>query len=378
MKKENWIGLGIYLLVFAVAIVYGLTVLRTHFDYSTFNDSGWIYALYIVVTIVSGILITGLLQEFGHFLGAKVGGYKILSWCFLYFTIYKDGEKTKVGFRSYDGLTGETKIIPNYEKKEQPNPYPYLLYGSIFNSAWIAGCLVIFFTYKNETGFNSDLAYYFLTMGLIALFSTLYNIIPVKLDSNNDGYRLFIMKKDVAAFNQSLLAENNVEGVEVPEQSKQEDVSKFIPEVILKKAYEDMNNGLFDEADKALDELLENEKSIPKRMFDEIKCQKLFLTVLARDIEVAKKYYDELPFSFKKDLSNSSDLPSIRAYMLSSALIENSKSECLLALSKVVKAYKNTPTSRRELEASLYNKALDKIIDAHPKWEEIPNYRIVL
>lgn len=378
MKKENIIGLIIYLVVFAAAIIYGFTVLRTHFDNSSFNESVLYYALYILVTVLTGVFATALFQEFGHFLGAKIGGYKVISWCMLYFTIFRENDKTKVRFKSYEGLTGETKIIPNYEKKQKPNPYPYLLYGSVFNLAWIAGCITMFVTYSKETGFNSDLAYFFLTCGIIALFSILYNIFPAKLDSINDGYRLIKAAKGVDAFNESLLAENNIviEGKENKETSIEES-NKFIPEVTLQKTYEFMVEDKFGDADKLLDELLSNENELTKKMANEVNTQKIFVKIMSEPLEVVKEFYDkEVPFSLRKELSNSSDLPSIRTYMLTSSILEGSKSECLLALGKVVKAYKNTPSNKRAIEAALYNKALDKIIAAHPKWEEIPNYKL--
>ena len=156
MKKENIIGILIYLLVFAVAIIYGFTVLQTHYAHSGIKTV-FLYAVYIIVSVLIGVFASGLLNELGHLLGAKTGGYRIMSWCLFYFTIYlnKDG-KHKAKFANFDGLTGETKIVPNYEKKENPNPYPYLLYGTVFNVAWIAACIFLFFTFKDNKGFDSD------------------------------------------------------------------------------------------------------------------------------------------------------------------------------------------------------------------------------
>ena len=134
MKKENIISVVVYLLVFAVAIVYGFTVLQTHFTYSSIKQV-WMYAIYIIVSVLGGVFATGLLQEFGHFLGARVGGYKITFWSLFYFTFYREKEKMKFGFKNFDGLTGETRIIPNYEKKENPNPYPFILYKNSFKSS---------------------------------------------------------------------------------------------------------------------------------------------------------------------------------------------------------------------------------------------------
>ena len=147
MKKENVFSLFMYLAIFALAVVYGLTVLQTHFKYSAMN-AVWQYAVYIIGCIVAGILISAFLFEFGHFLGAKIGGYKIVKMTILYLSFYLENGKRKFGFRKFDGLTGETLIVPNYEKKEKPNPYPYLWYGAFFNFAWFVGTLVCFFYFS--------------------------------------------------------------------------------------------------------------------------------------------------------------------------------------------------------------------------------------
>ena len=78
MKKESIVSILIYLLVFAVAIIYGFTVLQTHFANSSFKEV-WMYALYIVVSVIAGVFASGLLTEMGHLLGAKAGGYKVVS-----------------------------------------------------------------------------------------------------------------------------------------------------------------------------------------------------------------------------------------------------------------------------------------------------------
>ena len=147
MKKENVIGLIIYLFIFAFAVVYGLTVLQTHYQNSAMTEI-WQYAIYIIGCIVVGVLVSALLFELGHAVGAKVGGYKIVKFTMLYFSIYKNKEKWKVGFKTFDGLTGETIVIPNYEKKESPNPIPYLIYGPIFNLAWFVGAFFLFVYFK--------------------------------------------------------------------------------------------------------------------------------------------------------------------------------------------------------------------------------------
>jgi hypothetical protein len=384
MKKENIISIVVYLVVFAVAIIYGFTVLQTHFNHSYFSqiDSVPLYAVYIIVSVISGVFVAGVLQEFGHFLGAKTGGYKIISWCLFYFTFYLDKDnKRKFKFASYDGLGGETKIVPNYEKKEKPNPYPYLFYGSIFNLAWIVICFFIFFTYMSIEGIYGDMAYYFLTMGIIATLMTAYNIMPTKLDSLTDGYRLTLIKKDVEGFNQRLDAENGglLAGSEAKkiEKADENKPTKFIPEVAINNVYPLIVEKKYDEALKVIDEVLEHSQEANSKTIFEANSQKVFINILAKEKNELLDYYEkEVSFQFRRELSNDSTMPGIRTYMLTAGLLDGSLSEVLLALKKVVKAYKNVPNNRKHYEVVLFNEALDMLIEQHPKWEELPNYRL--
>ena len=376
MKKENIIGIVVYLLVFAIAIIYGFTVLQTHFQHSAIKEV-WMYALYIIGSVFAGVFATGILQEFGHFLGAKVGGYRIISFCMFYFTIYLNKDKYRFKFSSYDGLTGETKIIPNYQKKERPNPYPFLLYGTIFNVAWVVVCLFLFFTYFNKTNAESDMAYFFLTMGIIALLAAAYNIIPAKLDSVTDGYRLTQIKKDVDSFNNLLSASYG--GDVVIKQVKEEDKkpAKFIPEVALSEVAPLLEEEKYEEAFAKLDKVLENENNLSNRVLVEAKAQYLYASIFSKDEkEVAEYYENGMSFQLKKDISSEYTLPVIRSYILAAGLLDGSQSEVMLSLSKVVKAYKSVPSNRKHTELVLFNRALDKIVAAHPKWEEVGNYRL--
>ncbi len=380
MKKESIIIILIYLLVFAIAIIYGFTVLQTHFAHSGFKEV-WQYAIYIIVSVFAGVFVAGLLSEFGHFLGAKTGGYIVTSWCLFYLTIYfnKDG-KRKIKFASFDGLTGETKIVPNYQKKANPNPYPYLLYGTIFNTAWIAACVFLFFTYQGKNGFESDLGYFFLTCGIIDLLVVIYNILPLKLDSLTDGFRLSQIKGDIAGFNERLAAENGglSTSLDVSDAKKENNKpAKFIPEVALVNVYHLLAENKYDEVFDTLREINEHESECSSRTILDAKSQYIYAFIMSKeDTEVTEYYEKEVSFSFRRELANNNSMPVIRTYILTAGLLDGSQSEVMLALGKVVKAYKSVPSNIRHDEAILFNRALDKIIEAHPKWEEVQNYRI--
>jgi len=381
MKKESIVSILIYLLVFGVAIIYGFTVLQTHFSNSGFKEV-WMYALYIITSVLAGVVATGVLTELGHLLGAKTGGYRVISFCLFYFTFYlnKDG-KRRFKFGGYDGLTGETKIIPNYEKKEKPNPYPYLLNGLVFNVAWIVVCLFLFFTYKNVKGFDSDVAYFFLTCGIISALASIYNIIPAKFDSMTDGYRLSQIKGDVVSFNERLAAEHGGALVSLKNPQSSEETAKkpakFIPEVALNEVYDLLVKKEYDAVFAKLGEINSHEAECTNKLLLEAKSQYIYAYVISKSKEEVLDYYEkEVSFSLRRDFSNESSMPIIRTYILLAGLLDGSKSEVMLSLKKVVKAYKNVPNARKHQELTLFNETLEKIVEAHPKWEEINNYKL--
>jgi hypothetical protein len=142
MKKEDITGLIVYLIIIALAIIFGLTVLQTHNSESSL--SGFPYVLYIIGAVVVGAIFNATLFELAHVIGAKIGKYSILSVCILGLCFYKDNGKTKFKFSSFDGLTGETKIVPKEGMVDKANPYPYLFFGSIFFVCEAIAVMIVF------------------------------------------------------------------------------------------------------------------------------------------------------------------------------------------------------------------------------------------
>ena len=130
MKKQDIAGIIVYLVILALAAVFGLVVVR-QFAEKTNMETG-IFILVIGGAIVSGVLFNSIYFELAHMLGAKIGGYRITSVSVLGFTFVKEEKKVKFKFASFDGLTGETKIVPIEKRKKPSNPVPYLVMGTIF------------------------------------------------------------------------------------------------------------------------------------------------------------------------------------------------------------------------------------------------------
>ena len=77
MKKEDITGMIVYVLILAVAVIFGLTVLQ---EYSrAANMTTGEFVGFVLLAIFVGIVFNAIIFELAHVAGAKVGRYNILS-----------------------------------------------------------------------------------------------------------------------------------------------------------------------------------------------------------------------------------------------------------------------------------------------------------
>ena len=373
MKKEDITGLIVYLIIIALAIIYGFAVLQTHAAESSLR--GFPYVLYIIGAVLTGTIFNAVLFELAHVLGAKIGKYKVISCNILGFCFYKDDDdKTKFRFASFDGLTGETKIVPKEGMCEKANPYPYLFFGSVFFVFEAIAIMVLFSIFRNtdDAGLK-DVAYALLTIGAIGLIILIYNILPLKIDSMTDGYRLTMVSnpKNKAAFNELLRVEYQIsKGDENVEVKVFDEITNFTADLNLNRVYALLDKKEYAQAEEILDKIIEAKADISEKVFIRARAQKIYINLITKNLDEAKEYYDkEVPVSERREISNDISMASIRAYLLMSGLLDKSRSECIIALNNVYRAFKHTPKNRQAIEIVLFNEALDKVIAAHPDWE---------
>ena len=372
MKKEDITGLIVYLIIIALAIIFGLTVLKTHGEESSLE--GIQYVLYIVGAVFVGAVFNGILFELAHVLGAKIGKYNIISVCVLGFCFYKDNGKTKFKFGSFDGLTGETKIVPKEGMVDKANPYPYLFFGSIFFAIEAIAVMVIFSIFRQAEDLGlRDVAYGVLTVGAIGLVILLYNILPLHIDSMTDGYRLTMVSnpKNKAAFNELLRVEYEIsQGNTNVEVKVFDEITNFTADLNLNRVYALLDKREYRAAEEILDKIIEAKQEVSEKVYIRARAQKIYINLYTRDLEEAKEYYEkEVPVSERREISNDVSMASIRAYLLMSGLLDKSRSECIIALNNVYRAFKHTPKNRQHTEITLFNEALEKVVAAHPDWE---------
>ena len=372
MKKEDITGLIVYLIIIALAIIFGLTVLQTHNSESSLQ--GFQYVLYIIGAVVVGAVFNGILFELAHVLGAKIGKYDIISVCVLGFCFYKDNGKTKFKFGSFDGLTGETKIVPKEGMVDKANPYPYLFFGSFFFVIEAIAVMIIFSVFRTAEDYGlRDIAYGVLTVGAIGLVILLYNILPIHIDSMTDGYRLTMVSnpKNKAAFNELLRVEYEIsQGNTNVEVKVFDEITNFTADLNLNRVYALLDKREYKAAEEILDKIIEAKQEVSEKVYIRARAQKIYINLYTRDLEEAKEYYEtEVPVSERREISNDVSMASIRAYLLMSGLLDKSRSECIIALNNVYRAFKHTPKNRQQTEITLFNEALDRVCKAHPDWE---------
>ena len=366
MRKEEVRGLIIYTIMLLAAVIVGFTVIRDQMSlYAPAKMSG--FGFIIVVLIISYFAnVIGL--EILHVFGALLGGYAVTSINILGLCLYKKEKGWKLGFRDFNGISGQTVIAPKKEKLN-PNLQTWL---PIFGFAIELGfCIIISSLVK-----DNPKAYWLVPastiMLLIGSMLAFYNFVPIKLDSETDGYkiRLFTKPINVKAYNKMLeIQEKKRLGEEIKEIPVYDEITEYTAGINTSAMYLYLEQEKFEEAEKIIDTLLENKKVLGINDYNRLIAQKLYIVLLTKEVEEAKKLYDEIcPTEVRRFIANDNSMPSIRAYVMIAGMIEGSESEVMFARSKVEKAKKRSLASEVAAEEKLLEKAINHVYEAHPKW----------
>jgi len=366
MRKEDFYTLIVYALMFVIALFIGLQIVQP-----ALSDLGY-FALsdqytFATIVIVIGIVVNVLLFEVGHVLGAILGGYRILSVNILGICLYRTEEKWKLGLKSFQGLTGETRILA---KKENANPRLHLFGPSLLVLIeFVIALLLYVFTRSNQVIHHAALI-----VAGIGVLLLIYNIMPFKLESMTDGYYLMLLSKkiNIEAYNElirieSLIYENKpVENVKVFEK-----ITTLTSRVNMYKIYEYIDNNDFDGAIQLIDLMIVNKNDIEVEISSRAYAQKLYIVLLTKSKEEADKFwFEELSGKERKFVSNDISMESLRAYLLYNGVVTRSESECEFVINRVPKALKQAMDNhRRELEIKLFLQALDQVKQNNPTWQ---------
>ena len=113
MKKEDIASFIVYILMLTIALLVGLLVIQPIFQSGNpFSGPAALSYLWTFLIILGALLFNIIMLEVFHVLGGKAGKYNIVSFNVLGFCFYKSASKWKFGFKTFDGLTGETILSP--------------------------------------------------------------------------------------------------------------------------------------------------------------------------------------------------------------------------------------------------------------------------
>ena len=373
MKKNDMMGYLVYALMLGGAIWVGLTFIRPIIgDSESMSGLPMPGLVLVLLSVLIGVIVTALILEFGHLLGAKIGKYKVISWTVLGIQFKRGSDdKMKAGLGSFDGITGETKVVPLDIKKSNPKHMIYMPLAMFLVEVII--CVVLMVIGKNATG-NGMIGIY--VLGLVVLtvgcLIFLYNIFPAQLDSKNDGSMIsvFNSQTNIEAYNEILLASDKLaKGEKIEETHIYESVTDFtvkLNDVALYKALLEKN---YEEALKINEYTINCKDKVSSRVYLTAVAQKIALHIFLNPIEEAKEEYISLKYEEKKFIANLENAPAVRAYLLVCGLVENSETEIKVAMDKAEAAIKASGEDKRKAEEMLMKEGLKKVIQCHPKWD---------
>lgn len=372
MKKESIISTVFLLIVLGVAIVMGLTVVSDAFTRLYELDEKLSPILFTLVVLILGFVVNIVLMELAHVIGAKVGKCKVVSMNCYYLCLKKTKTGWKLGFADFDGLTGETKII----KTERSKLNAYVWMPIVFYAAELAGCIVLYSAGQNAEG-QSPLKWLAIAALLWIILSSIlfvYDFIPFKLDTSNDGYRLSLLTKPENA--KALINYMDYQGhLSCEDGQAKLEFNETFTDFTVENNLVVVETALLVRDYKSAGEMIHKMSSpdlkIDSYLKKRIVAQNMFIAIMTKPLEEVKKYYDEsVGDNDRKFISNDVSIEALRAYSLIAGLIDDSQFEVQYALSKKEKAIKKCPPNIWEDEKKLFEEVVSKIQQKHPEWKK--------
>lgn len=369
MKKEDVASLVIYVLMIVISIVVGLTVVQNELNKASINSPFAVVLLILAVALIFNVVMLEVL----HAIGAKLGGYSVVSINILYFCFEKKLGKWSFHFKDFDGLTGETKIAP---KKEKLSLKPYIWLPLFGYAIEFATCLVLYSSVSKEASMNGNdwLAVASILTILISSLIALYNLVPLKLDAMTDGYRMVLLSKpvNIEAYNELLRAQDQERnGEKVKELKVYSEITEFTANINLLSTYRALDEGDYKKAEEILDIIMADPTKIDPATNNKVIAQKLFIEIMSKDIAEAKESYEKFTNDeYRRFLANDGSIECVRTYLLVAGLIDESESEVKYTMGKLDKAKKHIMPSRLEVEEKLLKLTIDKVYGAHPEWKK--------
>lgn len=379
MTKEDICSLIVYVAMLAIALIVAFFVIQPAINNGELFIEEWKNITFSLGAIVIGIILNAIFVELGHFLGAKLGGYEILSFNIFGFCLYKVFDENRKNIewkfkfpKPFDGLTGETIITP---KKENANPMFYVFTPLVIFLIEVVLMYFAILFIKIDSGLGY-LKYGSIIIATIGCLYLLYNYFPFHLDSTTDGYRLTLLSKkiNVEAYNEYLrilgfnLIEDKSQNFKVFDQ-----LTDFTADVSMLSVYQSMYFEEYDRANQLLDKIIEAPRlSLYTKL--NAKIEKIYIGFITKPSSEAYEYYkDNLDAEEKKNIKKIYSMDSLRTYLLLEGLHEKSVSEVEYAVSKIKKAKETINRGLINVEKEFVLRAINKIKESGLEFKEDTN-----
>ena len=353
MRKEDIKGTIIYIVMLVIVILVAFYVIQPNFHYITNNLSQGGAIACVVLSLVIGLFLNALLIEFGHLLGAKLGGYEVYLCNILGFCFYKkekDSKKKSFKFAEFDGISGETKVVL---KKEKGNPRPYILLPILFILIE-AIILLVFITLINDSSTIAYLKYSMIICLTIGGILVLYDYIPMELDSLTDGYKYVVTSKkiNIEAYDEYLRIQHELfYGSKDLNFKVFDEINDYTSKINLLSLYRLVSENKIDEALELVNKIIDGKVGSTTKEYALL--NKFYLLCLKK--ENVKEFYDSLSEDTKKDIKSCKTLLGCRCYLGYLLNIDKAESELNFVKSKVKTIAKKSKEDFSEEEIKLFD-----------------------
>ena len=369
MSKEDVVSLIVYVLMIAVAAIIGFAVISPSLK-GVSSINGMQITGFLILSLLIAVIVQVVLFEVGHVLGAKIGKYKIISFNVLGFCFYKaydeESKKYKVKFKfpkAFDGLTGETLVVPQNEKS---NPIPFVWAPLFFYAIEVALLVLAYSLIQDKVKGQQNpfmfFKYFQLILVTVGGMLFIYDYFPAKLDSITDGYRLVCLSKkvNIEAYNELLKIEGDeFLGVKTENYKVFDSITDFTALVNLSTVRHYIMTENYDAAIPLLDTIIENKTKVSTETLCKAKTCKLnILMFQIKEVE-AQELYESFDSKEKDYLKHNYSVLTIRTSILYYGIIEKADTEVQQQLKYVKKALEKETLISRENEKELLEKAKD-------------------
>ena len=359
MEKNELGTIIVYLIMFALIYLVGQTVIVVAISALELTTAeAWPYVL---ICMAISVLVFTLIYELGHIIGAKIGGYKVTYFNMFGLCWYKKENKWAFKFEGFEGLFSETRFTPITRDKNS-NPASFLRGGILSFLVSVIICLIL---YMIKT-IPAQVKYGFLIYFGVGLVFVLYNIIPMRTDILNDGYRLKLLgkKENAEAYNEFMRIEDETRlGLEPENITVYKNITPMTILINRYAYYEALNKKDYKKAEEIVDIILSDMDALDTSTAYRYRFQKLYFVILNSSLEDASKYYwDVLESEDRKTLAKDNSIATKRVYLLVSGLINESLSESEIAIQGVKKRINKIEDAvAKKVELELYEKDIKAV-----------------